>query len=144
MHLRCFIYSNSWSLWSYSDSGGLESKTSRSGYSATTLWIMVLFNGSFSNIVIAILDFSLLLLIKIWLSIFNAWYFVLVLCCFFLDCCFSLLGGIAKSFPLHFSVTFKKEKEQQLLLMLKLYAIGIWKAIQKRSHLPKTKHVKTV
>ena len=89
-------------------------------------------SNHFFNIAIAILDFSLLLLVKLSLLIPFAAFLVSVLGFFFdgsLSKVIALL--IAKKLPLLLANAFKSGKERQLLL-----AITIWEAIQKRSQEP--------
>ena len=88
-------------------------------------------NHSFFHIAIAILDFSLLLLVKLSLLILFAYFLVSVLCFFFdyslstrspnycdSNSCrsLSLLKAIAKRLPLLFANVFKSVKGRQLLL----------------------------
>ena len=90
-------------------------------------------NHSFSDFAIAILDFSLLLFVKLSLLILLASFFVSVLCFFFygslskvialptlaiaIDVPLSRLKAIAKILLLLFNNAFKSVKERQLLLL---------------------------
>ena len=78
------------------------------------------FNFRFSNIAIAVLDFSSLHSYWSWFSLLCFWYQFLASFLIYLSIVcrsFSLYSKIAKGFLLLFAKAFKSEKERQLLLL---------------------------
>ena len=87
-------------------------------------------NHSFSNIAIAILDFSLLLLVRLPLLILYAFFLISVLC-------FSLSKVIAlPTIAIVIALKGDSEKSETIAVAIDGKAITIWEAMQKRSHEP--------